>query len=318
MTASVASLPSSLPGQGRSAARVTATGAVLLLLLAAVFWGAGNVANKTLLAHVGPLTALVGRCGLALLVMLPLCRLDGPGDRREPWLRSALVVSLLFAGAIMSQQVAYRWTTVTNVSFLVNTCTVMTALLAWMLLSQRPSRRVAAAGVVTVAGAYLMSGAGGAGLSLNPGDLACFVSAFFYAAWMVALGRHAVRFGRPMRTSAVQFGATGLLMLPLALLFETPTATGLLGAWREILFLGLFSTAAAGALTTVAQRHVRPSVAAILVSAESVFGAAGAFLLLGERTPVTGLLGAALIFSAVALTALDSAPADPPADARRG
>ncbi len=309
MAASIAPLFGSFDGGHRSAARVTMAGAMMLLLLAAFFWGAGNIANKTLLDHIGPLTALVGRCALAFLVMLPLCRLDGSDNSPEPWVGSALLVSLLFAAAIMSQQVAYRWTTVTNVSFLVNTCTVMTALLAWVFLSQRPSRRVAAAGIVTLAGAYLMSGIGSAGVRMNPGDLACFVSAFFYAAWMVALGRHATRHGRPMRTSAVQFGVTGLLMLPLAFLFETPTTTGLLGAWREILFLGLFSTAAAGALTTVAQRHVKPSVAAILVSAESVFGAVGAFLILGELTPVAGLFGAALIFSAVALTATESAPA---------
>ena len=312
MTVSMAQSSGSLRPGRRSAFQMSVTGAVVLLLLAALCWGAGNVANKTLLEHVGPLTALVGRCTLAFLVILPLCRLDGSDDSPEPWLGSAVVVSFLFAAAIMAQQIAYRWTTVTNVSFLVNTCTVMTAMLAWMLLSQRPSWRVAAAGIITIAGAYLMSGAGASGVTVNTGDLACFVSAFFYAAWMVALGRHAMRYGRPMKTSAVQFGLTGLLMLPLAFTFEAPTTTGLFSAWREILFLGIFSTAAAGALTTIAQRHVKPSVAAILVSAESVFGAAGAYLILGEQTPVAGLLGATLIFSAIALTAFDGSHAPEP------
>jgi drug/metabolite transporter (DMT)-like permease len=253
--------PFPAPHAGRrtngSAFQITATMAVGLLLLAALCWGAGNVANKTLLDHVGPFTALVARCLLGLAIILPLCRLDGDEPLDRGWLASALGVSVLFAAAIMAQQVAYRWTTVTNVSFLVNTCTVMTAVLAWILLRQRPGWRVGLAGGVTLAGAYLMSGASVVGVSMNPGDLACLVSAFFYAGWMVALGQHATRFGRPMATSAVQFGLTAALMLPLALIFEAPTTAGVTAAWRELLFLGIFSTAAACALVTVAQRHVR-------------------------------------------------------------
>jgi drug/metabolite transporter (DMT)-like permease len=278
--------------------------AVGMLLLAALCWGAGNVANKTLLDHVGPFTALVARCLLGLAVIVPLCRLEGGGRPSKGWWSSALGVSALFAAALMTQQVAYRWTTVINVSFLVNTCTVMTALLAWMILRQRPGWRVGFAGLVTVFGAYLMSGATAAGFAINPGDLACLVSALFYAGWMVALGQHVLRYGRAMATSAVQFGLTAALMLPLALACEAPTLSGVAAAWRELLFLGVFSTAAACTLTSVAQRHVSAPVAAILVSMESVFGALGAFLLLGEQTPAAGLLGASLIFGAVVMTAL--------------
>ncbi len=188
MTASVGPL-SLVPRRLRlPTVRVTATTAVGFLLLAALCWGAGNVANKTLLEHVGPFTALVVRCLLGLAILLPLCRLDAEGRGDGRWLASALAVSVLFAAALMAQQVAYVWTTVTNVSFLVNTCTVMTALLAWIVLRQRPGWRVGTAGVVTLAGAYLMSGAAVAGFTINPGDLACLVSAVFYAGWMIAPG----------------------------------------------------------------------------------------------------------------------------------
>jgi drug/metabolite transporter (DMT)-like permease len=303
MTMSLSHAPRSAGGSG-SAFQITTTMAVGLLLLAAVCWGAGNVANKTVLDHVGPFTALVARCLLGFMLILPLCRLsrDEQPDRR--WLGSALRVSLLFAAAIMAQQFAYGWTTVTNASFLVNTCTVMTALLAWVFLRQRPGWCVAFAGLVTLVGAYLMSGAAAMGFTMNPGDLACFVSALFYAGWMVALGQHAVRHGHPMATAAVQFGLTAVLMLPLSLTFEAPTTSGVVAAWRELLFLGIFSTAVACTLTTVAQRYVSAPVTAILLSMESVFGAVGAYLLLGEQTPMVGLVGAGLIFGAVGMTAL--------------
>jgi drug/metabolite transporter (DMT)-like permease len=42
----------------------------------------------------------------------------------------------------------------------------------------------------------------------------------------------------------------------------------------------------------------------VLVSAESVFGAAGAYFLLGERTSYMGLTGAAMILTAITIVAL--------------
>ena len=42
----------------------------------------------------------------------------------------------------------------------------------------------------------------------------------------------------------------------------------------------------------------------MIASAESLFGAAGAYLLLGERITETGLIGAALILCGVVLAAL--------------
>lgn len=296
----------------------TERGAVAMLLLAALLWGSGNVANKTLLDHVGPFTALAIRCLLALLVVLPLLRFDGTGRTNGRWLASALGVATLFVGATATQQVAYRWTSVTNVSFLVNTCPVMAAGLAWLLLRQRPGWRLSVAAIATVSGAALMSGVVTTRLAMNPGDVACLVSAFLYAGGMVAMSRHLLDHGRPMATSAVSFGLAAAVMLPLSLAVEAPTTQGVAAAWRELLFLGLFSTAASCVLLTLAQRHVAAPLAAVLVSSESVFGAAGAFLLLGERTYVIGLLGGALILGAVALAARDSGPSRGPRRAEAG
>ena len=55
---------------------------------------------------------------------------------------------------------------------------------------------------------------------------------------------------------------------------------------------------------TWAQRYVAAPTAAIVVSAEGVFGALQARLLLGEQTSALGLFGAGLILCAIALAAL--------------
>jgi len=278
-----------------------------LLLCAAFLWGAGNVANKTVLEHVGPMTAVSLRCLIAVAVILPLAlrerRLSGNSGAKRAWVPGAITVSLLFAAAMALQQIAYLTTTVTNASFLVNTAAILTPILAWTLFGDRPGLRIAIAAPLTLLGAFFMAGATFRLSTLNPGDIACLGSALLFALWMVALGRHAMARGRPFGTSALQFSVAGLVLLPMAAGSETPTLAAVQSAVPELLILGVFSTAAAFALQTFAQRFVTSSTAAILVSAESLFGAAGAVLLLGEVIPLINSIGAALIFGSILLVA---------------
>jgi drug/metabolite transporter (DMT)-like permease len=284
-----------------------------LLLLAAFFWGAGNVANKTVLDHVGPLTAVALRTAIALAVVMPLVAMEGRGRRTDAagWLPGALSVALLFVAASTLQQMAFGTATVTNASFLVNTCCVLTPVLAWVLFGDRPGLRIALAAPATLLGAFLMTGATFRPGAMNPGDLLCLGSAVFYALWIVALGRHAAAHGRPLATAALQFGTAAAMLLPLAALTEAPDPAALRAALPELLLLGIFSTAAAFTLQIWAQRVVPAATAAILVSAESLFGVAGAVLILGESPPLLAWTGAVLIFAAIALVASGTRPAPP-------
>lgn len=277
--------------------------AYCVLLLAAFCWGAGNVASKTVLEHLGPLTVMGLRCLLAACVIAPFGLAD-LRDREPGWAKSALGVSVLFAVALVLQQVAYRFTSVTNASFLINTATVLTPVLAWLALGHRVGLAVACAAPLTLLGALMMAGGINALTNINSGDLLCLGSAVAYAGWMVALSQHAVVYRRPLGTTLVQFAASAVVVLPLAIWVELPTMGAIARATPELLTLGLFSTALAFGLQTWAQRFVPASIAAVLVSTESLFGAAGAYLLLGEQTAFLGLVGAALILTAIAFVAI--------------
>lgn len=287
-------------------------GACAILLFAAFLWGAGNVANKTALEDVDPYTAVTLRCLLAAMVMLPLLLLEPRATNRRAWRTSALGIGVLFAGALLLQQIAYQSTSVTNASFLVNTASVMTPAFAWLWLRDKPPRCIFIAGGATLLGAFLMSGADFRLSSLNAGDVACLGSAALYAAWMVMLGQHAMRHGCPFRTSFVQFLVAALLVAPMALR-QIPDPAALIRALPEIMVLGIFSTAAAFALLSYAQRYVSASAAAVLVSAESIFGAAGGALLLGERVSMTALAGAVFIMGAILAVALAAGSSSWPA-----
>jgi drug/metabolite transporter (DMT)-like permease len=278
----------------------------LALLLAAAFWGFGNIAQKTVLEEIGPLSAVCLRCAIAALVMLPLLLFEQRQQRKPGWWLSMSAVAASFAIALIIQQVAYLSASVTNASFLVNTATVMTPLIAWLALREIPGRLGSAAAVMTLGGIFLISSSIPGFASINWGDAACLVSAFFYAVWMVALGWHAHQFGLPFRSALIQFAVAALAALPALIWWDAPPLARIAAAAPDLAVLGIFTTAAAFGLQTCAQRYTSASTAAVIVSAESIFGAIGAYFVLQERPTPTAFLGAAMIFIAILVVAASS------------
>jgi drug/metabolite transporter (DMT)-like permease len=103
----------------------------------------------------------------------------------------------------------------------------------------------------------------------------------------------------PVFISALNFLATAALSGLGAFAFEQPSLNALSIGWIEILFSGILSTAVAFTLQAIAQQYVPPANAAIILSAESLFAALGGAVILGERLPPLGYLGAAIIFIAI-------------------
>ncbi|HEY6631592.1 MAG TPA: DMT family transporter [Rhizobiaceae bacterium] len=277
----------------------------MLLLLAAAFWGFGNVAQKTVLQHLDPLSAVGLRCLVGALLVAPFALAFRRTKAVGFWM-SVGRVAALFSLAILLQQHAYIETTVTNASFLVNTATVMTPLAAWLLFGERPALAVVAAAVATLFGVLLIAGEL---TSANPGDLFALASAVFYALWMVELGRHMRAHGDAPTTSAAQFALAALLALPIGIAGTGLSAAALAEAAPKLVGLGFFSTALAFGIQTAAQRFTPASHAAVIVSAESVFGAAGGALFLGERLSASAALGAAIVLGAILLLALTATEA---------
>ena len=275
-----------------------------MLLAAAFFWGSGNIANKSVLTDLDPFAAATLRNLVAALALVPFAWRDTSkiscGQR---WLRSALPPSVLFAIAIILQQWGYQDATVTNASFLVNAASVITPIIAFFVLKERLHFCIAIAAALTILGVFLMSGAGKSLSTMNTGDLVCLASAVFYAGWMVALSQHATRHNSPAATTCLHC-FMAMIFAGIGLIIFAPQQPGsFAGAAPEILYLGVFSSAAAFWLTAAAQAHVSASASAVLVSAESLFGAAGGIVMLGERPGIFVFFGAGLMLIAILIVA---------------
>jgi drug/metabolite transporter (DMT)-like permease len=276
-----------------------------LLLLAAFLWGAGNVAQKTILNDLGPLTAVGLRCLIGALVIWPLLdssRVQPHRNNRSDSSHSAawgVIAVFSFASAITLQQISYGHTTVTNAGFLVNTCTVMTPLLLRLLLGQSSSRSVCVAAAMTFGGAALMSG--GSLHGLNVGDAGVLLAAFFYALWIVAVGEFVTRHGGETVLTLMQFIVTGILCFSAGLIFEPVSFAAIANAAPELCMLGGFSTGFAYLLMATAQKVASASEAAVITSAEAIFGAIAGYAILGELLTPLSLVGSLLIFCGILL-----------------
>lgn len=272
-----------------------------LLLLAAIIWGLGNIAHKTVLAYLDPIAVVGVTCLIGGLVVLPLAR----GERGAPVgggrFASLCRVSILFAISVVMQQLAYVGASVTNASFLISTYMVLTPIVAWLMLRQRPGAGILLAALLALVGSFLMSG-GFSGL-LTRADLISLITALCFSVWTVELGRHMQLHGQAFTTAATQFLVTAALTLPFSAVRGDLTLKGLIGGWPELLILGVFSTGVAFGIQTFAQRHTSASHAAIITSAEAVFAAIAAGIYLGERLDVAAAWGACLVLASVMVVA---------------
>jgi len=68
-----------------------------------------------------------------------------------------------------------------------------------------------------------------------------------------------------------------------------------------LLYGGILSVGVAFTLQVVGQKHVHPSSASLILSAESLFAAIGGWLLLNEQMSLRAIFGCALILTGIIL-----------------
>ena len=280
----------------------------LLLLLAALIWGATFALQKMAMAHIGPAYFTGLRFALGALVLLPLAvwevrKLRAHSYEQGPWhLTPMHMVGLLATGCALFfgawlQQVGIKSTTVANAGFLTALYVPLTPVLALLLLRRAPHPAIWPAAAACQGGAYLI--AGGALDVMRDGDAWVVAGALFWALHILLVGAMSMRTGAPFLVSCVQFSVCGALGLAWGGVAEVLTWDGVIGALPMIAFAGLFSTAVGFTLQVVGQRHTPAADAAVILSAETVFAVLAGALLLGERLDALTLSGGALILAGV-------------------
>ncbi len=264
--------------------------------------------------HVGPFTFTAVRFALGALVLLPLIRVRDRVRGVSPSVRRAATVAVLLPGlftglllaiAVNLQQGAMSDTPAGNAAFITGLYMVIVPVIA-AFRGHRSSVATVLGVAASMIGLYLISVTDD--LTIGRGELLLIISTVFWAVQILVIEHYSTRLSA-LRFAAAQFLTCAVLSGGAALVFEEAPFTGLTQAPVPLLYGGLVSVGIAYTLQVVGQRHALATHASLIMAAESVFGALGGALLLGEFMGLRGYLGAALMITGIVVSQLGLPPA---------
>ena len=288
----------------------------MLLLLTAAIWGFAFVAQRVGSQYVGAFTFNGVRFALGAISLIPLIiffdkRKKNDSSKEENTevstkktiIYGVLVGAALYIAATL-QQVGLIYTTAGNASFITSLYMVFVPLIGIFLKHKIGKNSWIGVGFAVI-GLYLLSI--NENFSISYGDFLEVIGAVFWAIHILTIDNFSKKID-PLKLSCIQFATCSILSLATALIFETITMSGLSKALMPILYGGFLSVGVAYTLQVVAQKDAKPSHAAIILSMESVFGAIGGALLLGEIMSSRGYVGCVLILIGIIVSQIKFSP----------
>ena len=300
------------------------------LLLTAMIWGAAFVAQSVSMDYIGPFTFICLRSVIGGLFLIPvIIVLDGirkksqnesadvvnsenilhnietEEKQRLSWKNKQLIESGIVCGFFLFfancfQQTGIQYTTVGKAGFITTFYIIIVPLIG--LFFKKYCGILTWIGVViALAGLYFLCIT--QKLTIQRGDALILCCSVLYAGQILAID-HYNPFVDGVKMSCIQFLTGGVLGAVFMFLFENPSLAMILSAAGPILYTGIMSTGVGYTLQIVGQKGLNPTVAALILSLESVFSALSGYVFLHQVLTIRELIGCALMFIAIVLAQL--------------
>lgn len=272
----------------------------LVLLGITAIWGATFLIIQTALTDSGPLYFQTLRYVVATACLVAVSGRHLLGvTRLELFVGLATGVAVAVANGM--QAVALQWIPSSTSAFLTALYVPLVPIGQWLFMRERPGNLALVGIAMAFVGMALLAGPDALDAEAGRGQILTILSTFIIAFEIVVIGAFALRMD-PRRVSAVQlvtvavitFGAMGVAGESIPV--HTPLLLACAGG------LGV-ATVAIHVAMYWAQRRLSPTRATLIYAMEPVWaGLIGRAV--GERLPLAGLVGAALIVGSIAINAL--------------
>ena len=286
----------------------------MLLFLAAGIWGMAFVSQSKGMEYMQPLTfngvrALIGVA--TLLVYLAVTGRFAKGKiTPEQWKKNLIAgvcCGLALTAASALQQFGIKYTTVAKAGFITTLYIIFVPLLG-LFLRRKVFASIWVAVVMAAAGMYLLCMT--ESLVLSVGDVLVFLCAIAYAVQIMLVDHFAPETDGPV-VSCIQFLVCGIVCTLGAFIWEAPKMSQLTSGIGALLYAGVLSCGVAFTLQIVGQNGVNPTIAALIMSLESVIASVAGWVafrigFLTDDQTLTGtqIAGCAIVFAAVVLVQL--------------
>ena len=287
----------------------------LLLFIAAFIWGTAFVAQKSGGA-IGSFTFNGIRTFIGGLVLLPLV-IRNHKDKSLPLftkeeLTGGIVCGFFLFVAASLQQFGLAYTTAGKAAFITTLYVVFCPILSLIVHKKKTRPLVWLCVVLDVIGLYLLCMTD-ASFSIQIEDTLVILCAVAFAGQMVAVDNFIDRIDG-IKLSCIQFLFSGLLGIICMFIFEGPVSvSNIMTAWFPILYAGVISCGIAYTFQVLGQKEATPTIAALILCLESVFGVLAGAVILGETMTMREIFGCIIMFAAVVISNLPEKNSGEPA-----
>lgn len=271
--------------------------AVIALLFVGFVWGAAFVLMKDAIEQQPYMDFLATRftvAALAMVILRPKVSLSfAKGD-----IAFGALIGFVLALGYITQTIGLEATTAAMSGFLTGLYVVLTPLLAWLVLREKISMKIALGALLAAVGLGILSGAAES-VEFQIGQLWLIACAVMYAVHILLLGK--LGKGRDSyRFAMLQIAAVAVVTWVFALLdgYQAPPNGSV---WFAILFTALLSTVFAFWVQTWAQTILEPSRVALLITSEVVFTALIAVSVGQEPATLAMVIGGSVMLVAMLL-----------------
>ncbi|OWV72108.1 hypothetical protein ATY77_11280 [Rhizobium sp. R634] len=254
------------------------------------------------LSEVGPMATAFWRVALALIpIFIVSLMKKNAGPKPQSFSDYGM---LILPGVVLSLDLA-AWhlsitmTSVANATLLANLAPVFVTVIAFLFFKARISRVFVLGLVTALAGVVILKGGPAA---LGNGDLhgdgLAMIAAFFYACYILALGRLRSRFDT-MRIMLWSTASAAVCILPVAFFFEGNMVPVTIYGWSMVFGLAFISHAGGQVAITYALAYLPPAFSSLTLLLQPVVAAILAWALLGEAIGTMQAVGGAVVLAGI-------------------
>jgi len=277
----------------------------ILIGLATILWGTTGTTQALAPDAATPLTVGALRLLVAAVVLMLIAGFTGhlgtlSGMRRPATLLAALGVAAYQPFFFLAVD---RTGVVVGTIVAIGTAPIFAGLLAWVFDRAAPSRVWVSATAVAIAGVGLLVAAG-SDLGTNAAGITyALIAGAAYATYVIA-ARQFSREGNVIGSTAIIFALAAAILLPL-LAVDDLGWVATTGGTIAVLHLGVLATAAAYLLFAAGLKTTRSTTATTLTLGEPVTATLLGVVAVGERPPLLGWAGFALVLVALIAAATE-------------
>jgi len=272
---------------------------LLLLILGTAFWGVSYSVTKMAIGHNSPNVFLFYRFFLAVIV-LSIVFWKYVKKINVEAIRTGFILAVPMFLGIQLQTVALRYTTASQCAFIAGLTVIIIPILKLTLYKTKTPLKIWIAALTALTGLFIIAITDK--FTINVGDLFTIVGAFAFAIYLIVVEKHSAT-KNLLYAIVPMFSFCALFTFCLAFTYQTaewfPKNDTF---WIGVIYCALFSTAFMYTVSNISQRYLSAERVAVIYLFEPVFGAIGAFFILGEDLSWRLLLGGTLIFSATIIS----------------